>query len=306
MNEGRPGLPLRAGVSASAVVVSRQEAQQHITLLTFLSQRFPHVSEVAWQQRIVRGDVCSDEGWALTADSRCIEGQRIFYWRDAGEEVPVPFEARIVFMNDELLIADKPHFLPVVPSGRYVTETLLARMKRTTGISTLVPVHRIDRDTAGLVMFSLNPRTRGVYQALFRERRITKRYEAIAAHRPELKLPLRHACRLEAAAHFMQMRVSESGEVNCITEIQLLEQRSAMARYALTPHTGKRHQLRVVMNALGMPILNDGLYPVLTPEREADDFSKPLQLLAKSLSFVDPITKTELEFHTDFKLENGN
>jgi tRNA pseudouridine32 synthase/23S rRNA pseudouridine746 synthase len=180
----------------------------------------------------------------------------------------------------------------VTPSGLYLHQTLLNRLKKTTGIQTLSPIHRIDRDTAGLVIFSVNPNERSLYQNLFRDRAVNKVYEAIAPYAKELEknLPMTYQSRLEESEHFLQMREVEGGP-NSDTLIEILEVKAPYARYRLTPGSGKKHQLRCHLNALNIPIKNDQIYPILTPYQEYDlDFSKPLQLLAKAVSFMDPIT----------------
>jgi tRNA pseudouridine32 synthase/23S rRNA pseudouridine746 synthase len=203
-------------------------------------------------------------------------------------EPRIPFEEVVLFQDDHLVVVDKPHFLPVVPSGGYLNETVLVRLKQKLGIDTLVPVHRIDRDTAGLVMFSKQPQSRARYHALFSQHDIKKTYEAIAPWRAELTFPLTRRSRIEEAGHFMLQHEIE-GPVNAITGMDVLEVRGTLARYALSPVSGKRHQLRVHMAALGLPIVGDGLYPVLTPEGQID-YDNPLRLLAKSVEFTDPLT----------------
>jgi tRNA pseudouridine32 synthase / 23S rRNA pseudouridine746 synthase len=207
----------------------------------------------------------------------------------------------VLYADAHLVVADKPHFLPVTPSGHYVQETLLARLKLALNNDALVPLHRIDRDTAGLVMFSAQVATRGVYEGLFRERKIVKTYEAIAPYKRELVLPMRYETRLVPAPHFMQMQQVQ-GAPNSVTDIELIEQREPWARYKLMPLTGRRHQLRVQMLSLGVPILNDGIYPVLTPEVSEPDYTKPLQLIAKSLAFNDPLTGQARQFHSVWSL----
>jgi tRNA pseudouridine32 synthase/23S rRNA pseudouridine746 synthase len=161
-----------------------------------------------------------------------------------------------------------------------------------------VPLHRIDRDTAGLVLFSVQPATRDQYAALFRQRVVVKRYEAIAPLRADLLLPMRHRSRLEQSESFMQMR-EVAGTPNTETGIELLEVKESLARYRLSPVTGKKHQLRAHMAALGIPILNDRLYPLLVPASDNEpDYSKPLQLLAKSLAFVDPLSGQQRQFES--------
>lgn len=239
---------------------------------------------------------------------------KLSYVRAVENESPIPFEARILYQDELILVADKPHFLPVVPSGAYVNETLLTRLKTISGIATLSPAHRIDRETAGLVLFTLRPETRGAYQALFRDRVVEKIYEAIAPFRDDLQWPMTYRSRLERSrAQFMQAE-TVAGEPNAETHIECVERvlvedeiistETPLARYRLTPRTGVRHQLRVQLAALGIPIVNDAIYPLLKPVSR-DDFSQPLQLLAKELAFIDPITKQERRFVSTRRLRGS-
>ena len=205
----------------------------------------------------------------------------------------------MLFRSGHIVVADKPHFLPVTPAGGFVTETLLARLVCRFDNPDLVPLHRIDRATAGLVLFSANPRSRTRYQALFRERRIDKHYEALAPALPGIAFPLIRTSRLERGEPFFRMREVE-GTPNAETRVDVIERGNAAWRYALTPVTGKKHQLRVHMAALGAPIANDLIYPVLRTGME--DHSRPLKLLAKSLAFVDPLSGVERRFESRFSL----
>lgn len=289
--------PSRDGVGASCIALP---PGSWLLVIDFLAQRFPAIAPAVWHARLRAGDVFDANGYALSVDAPYHARSKIFYYRSVPTEMPIPFEEQIVFQDAYLVVADKPHFLPVTPAGRYVQQTLLVRLKRRLGIDTLAPIHRIDRETAGLVLFSIQPSTRAAYQQLFRERAVQKSYEAIARWQPSLMLPMVVRHRLVEAASFMQMQVVD-GEANAETRIELLTVRGALARYALTPTTGQRHQLRVQMEALGMPILNDRIYPHHLPETitgEQEDFSQPLQLLAKSLKFIDPITGQERAFES--------
>jgi tRNA pseudouridine32 synthase/23S rRNA pseudouridine746 synthase len=221
---------------------------------------------------------------------------RIYYYRDVDVEPRIPFEEAVLYQDAHLVVADKPHFLPVTPSGHYLQETLLVRLKKRLGIDTLIPIHRIDRETAGLVLFSINPGERNAYQAMFRDHAVTKHYEAIAPWRQDLTWPVTRKSRIVEDEPFFRQR-EVSGQPNSETHMDVIEKNGGLARYALSPVTGKKHQLRVHMNALGLPILNDRMYPPVA-ETPDDDYSLPLQLLAKSITFTDPVTGQARSFQS--------
>ncbi len=247
---------------------------------------------------MARGDVIDESGQPVLpehADQAPYGAhQRLYYYREVVDEPPIPFDEVVLFEDAHLLVVDKPHFLPVVPSGGYLRETVLVRLKKKLGLDDLVPIHRIDRDTAGLVLFSKQMASRAAYSALFSQHAVRKTYEAIAPWRPGLSWPQTRASRIRGAGHFMLQR-EVPGTPNAITTIDVLEVRGGLARYQLKPVTGQRHQLRVHMLALGLPILNDGLYPTLSPEGQVD-YAKPLQLLAKRLEFIDPVCGESRQF----------
>lgn len=290
--------PHRNGVGPSCVGVP---AGPWVTMLDFFAARFPAIARETWQARMAQGNVVDECGAPVTPQRPFQSHLRVYYYRDVPAEPRIPFHEVVLYQDAHLLVVDKPHFLPVVPSGDYLSETVLVRLKRKLGIDTLVPIHRIDRDTAGLVLFSVHPVSRDAYHALFRERRVRKYYEAIAPWRSDLVLPLTRASRIVEAHHFMLQREVE-GLANAITQIDVLEVRGALARYALQPRTGKRHQLRVHMAALGIPIVGDGLYPVLTPEAQVDH-ANPLRLLARSIEFVDPVSGESRSFKSQQRLD---
>ena len=245
--------------------------------------------------RMAHGEVTDEHGVLVGAETRFTPHRKIYYFRSVANEPRIPFEATILFQDAHILVADKPHFLPVVPSGRFVQETLLVRLKNELGIETLSPAHRIDADTAGLVLFTIQPETRDAYQRLFRERRVEKHYEAIAATNADHTFPLHRRSRLIESNAFMQMR-EVPGEPNAETEIDLMQQRGAVARYSLRPVTGQKHQLRAHMAALDLPILNDRIYPKLLAASDMRDYGEPLQLLARRIAFSDPLTGKERSF----------
>lgn len=278
--------PLRDGVSASVVSVPQGAAH----LLDFLAQRMPGISRSEWAERLSQGLVLHENGQTAQADETCRPGQRLYYYRHLADEPVLPFQAHALFEDDHLLVVDKPHFMPVTPSGAYVQQSLLVQLKRQTSCADLVPLHRIDRETAGLVLFGKRLQERDAYHALFRDHRIHKTYHAVAAHAPHLNWPLVHASRLVPGEPFFRTQ-EVPGPTNSETRIALLHTQGQRALYALQPISGKHHQLRVHMNALGMPIEGDPFYPtVLRGPNAPEDFSQPLQLLAQSLRFTDPVT----------------
>jgi tRNA pseudouridine32 synthase / 23S rRNA pseudouridine746 synthase len=290
--------PTRNGVSPSCVVLPEGTWP---TIVDFLVQRFPGISSDVWHARLQAGNVINEDGVPVDVQSPYQSQARIYYYRAIEAEPRIPFEEVVLFQDDLIVVADKPHFLPVIPSGRYLQETLLVRLKRKLGIDTLAPIHRIDRETAGLVVFTVQPPARRSYQDLFLQKSVRKKYEAIAPWRPELNFPLTYRSRLEDhGEHFMQVR-EISGEPNSETYIEVLEVKGDSARYGLSPITGRKHQLRAHCAALGIPIDNDRIYPKLLP-KNTDDYTKPLQLLAKLVAFRDPISGEERSFTSERKL----
>ncbi|WP_211234526.1 pseudouridine synthase [Solimonas soli] len=291
-------LPVRDGVGASHV---RLPPGAWRTALAFLLERYAETGEAAWRSRLARRLVVDEHGVPLTAETPYRAGATLWYYRELESEPEIPFEARVLYRDDHLLIADKPHFLPVLPSGRFVQQTLLVRLKRELGIDALSPLHRIDRGTAGIVAFSTQAATRGLYQRLFATRSIDKRYEALAPAVDGLALPFTRRSRLVAGEPFFRMREIE-GEANSETVFEHATPAGDLALYRLRPVTGKKHQLRVHLAAIGAPIVNDDFYPQLrdaTDERAAhEDYSRPLQLLARELSFVDPLRGVQLRFES--------
>ena len=246
---------------------------------------------------MLRGDVVNEQGQPLHPEQPYSAHLKVFYYRAIEAEEPIPFIEEILFQDDHLVVVDKPHFLPVVPSGTYLQETVLVRLIRRLGIETLSPLHRIDRETAGVVLFSCQPNERRSYHELFAQRSVTKHYQAVAPYRPDLELPLTHRSRLVPGDPFTRMREAtsaEGGVSNTETLVELLQvlPGEKHAVYRLSPTSGKKHQLRVHMAALGIPILNDTLYPVhsMAAELAANGYTKPMQLLAQSIAFTDPVT----------------
>ncbi|MGH8822490.1 MAG: RluA family pseudouridine synthase [Rhodoferax sp.] len=292
--------PTRNGVGPSCVGLPSNDAGQWLTITDFLVQRFPAIDRAVWLQRMREGHVVDEHGVPVTP-ARAYQGHiRMYYYRDLVHEPRIPFDEVLLYRDEQLVVVDKPHFLPVTPAGRYLQETLLVRLKRQLGIDTLQPIHRIDLDTAGVVVFSIQLASRDAYHALFRRREVTKQYEAIAPWRADLTFPCVRRSRIVAGTPFFRLCEAQ-GEPNAETRIDVLEVSGALARYRLVPVTGRKHQLRVHMAALGIPIINDRFYPNLVDVAD-DDFSRPLQLLARSIAFVDPVTGQARRFESARRL----
>jgi tRNA pseudouridine32 synthase/23S rRNA pseudouridine746 synthase len=291
-------LPIRNGVAPSYLWLTETRAGG---MLRFLAERFPDVSAASWADRLARGEVVDAGGKPLHADSCVRQGMRIWYYRELEAETPIPFAERILFQDEHLLVADKPHFLPMIPTGRFLHETLLVRLKHKLELPHLTPIHRLDRETAGVVIFSHNPKTRGVYQSMFQKRSIRKVYEALAAPMEGRSFPFTHRSRMVDGTPFFRME-EVPGEPNSETLVELIARRGDVALYRLHPHTGRKHQLRVHMASLGAPILNDAFYPVALPCK-GDDFAQPLQLLARAISFDDPLSGAPRVFTSERELQ---
>lgn len=266
----------------------------------FLAERFPAIGRTVWLDRMQCGLVADEHGVAVTEARPYTAHLRLYYYRALPQEARIPFDETLLYQDEHLLVVDKPHFLPVTPSGRYLQETLLVRLKVRLGLESLTPIHRIDRETAGLVVFSCRSADRDAYQGLFRQHAIEKYYEAVAPWRADLELPTTRRSRIVQDQPFFRQREAP-GPPNSESHISLLSVIGSWARYGLCPVTGKKHQLRVHMNALGLPIMNDRIYPAVNPVPD-DDFARPLQLLAKAIAFTDPVTGQARRFESRHEL----
>lgn len=298
----RTAPPARDGISPSKLYLPKITPTP-VSIFAYLCDKFAHISMDEWQVRFGDGLVVDGDGKRLTIDTPYQQGMTIYYYKSLAYEVPVPFEHHIIYENDALLVVDKPHFLTVTPSGRYVVQTLLTRLKRQFDNTDISPIHRLDRETAGLILFAKTPSARSAYQVLFATRAMTKTYHAIAPYSSSLQFPLSLALNLERGEPFYTMQVGQ-GAPNTQTDIDIIavSDDKHFAKYELKPSTGKLHQLRVHMNHLGIAIVHDSFYPVVAHAAD-DDFSRPLQLLAKRLEFIDPLTGEMMAFESHFELD---
>ena len=273
------------------------------SVLEYLIIKFQNIRPEVWQQRVADGKVHWHDGTLITADSPFQAQQRVYYYREVDSEPVIPFEEKILFQDEHILVAYKPHFLAVIPTGIYIKECLQNRLREKTGHENLQALHRLDRPTAGLMLFSVNPATRHLYHELFSARKIHKTYQAIARVNSGEDLVgkewLVKNRIIQSDPRFL-MKIVE-GESNSHSVIRCLEQSGDKALFELNPITGKTHQLRLHMKSLGWPLLNDRFYPTLLPKAD-EEYSKPLQLLAKELRFIDPVTQQSRFFSSKTEL----
>jgi tRNA pseudouridine32 synthase/23S rRNA pseudouridine746 synthase len=265
-----------------------------------LVERLPRVEPARIDAMLRERRIIGVDG-PLGPGSPYVPDSFLWFQRDLPDEVPVPHDIGIVHRDENLVVVDKPHFMATIPRGQHIVETALVRLRCELGLPALSPAHRLDRVTAGLLMLVVRPEHRGAYQTMFRDRLVGKTYEAIAGHDPRLPLPHTVRSRIVKQRGVVCAR-EEPGPVNAETRIELVEHRGDLGRYRLTPRTGRTHQLRVHMAGLGLPILGDDFYPVLAA-RPLDDFRRPLQLLASTLEFTDPVTGQPRSFRTRLALQ---
>lgn len=291
-------LPVREGVAPSRVFLPPGPWE---TVLEFLEARYHHLPEGLLRTRMARGDIVDSAGRPQAVDEPYRPRQWLWYYREAPDEPILPEALPVLFQDALLVVVDKPHFLATAPAGRHVRDTVLTRLRRDLGLPRLTPIHRLDRETAGVLVFCADPASRGAYQTLFQRREVARVYEAVAPWTDRLHFPLTHKSRLVNGREFLMQE--EAGIPNSETSIEQVKKiGTSRGLYRLYPVSGRKHQLRAHLAALGLPILNDELYPTLWPQRAADDFRRPLQLLARSIAFTDPVTGQVRAFSSQRRL----
>jgi tRNA pseudouridine32 synthase/23S rRNA pseudouridine746 synthase len=263
------------------------------TILAHLIEHFSQIPRRAWVERVERGVVTLEDGIPITAETPYRHGMFVLYRKEVAFEPEVVEGEVILYEDQNILVADKPHRMVVTPAGDHVERSLLVRLGRRTGNRALAPVHRLDRETAGVVLFAVNPAVRGAYHELFATGVVEREYLAVASivdsgggqHWLVEN-------RMGAGTPWFRRQIVD-GPVNAVTEIDLLESRDDIGLFRIRPRTGKKHQIRVHMASIGCPIIGDPLYPEIQSE---PDPSIPLQLLAKRLTFVDPLSSESRSF----------
>ncbi|MGF6823194.1 tRNA pseudouridine32 synthase/23S rRNA pseudouridine746 synthase [Microbacterium sp. ZKA21] len=289
-------LPARDGVGATRLHVPL--SGEWPTVAAYMVERFHHLDADRLLARFDDGEIVGIDGSAVRRDTPLGAAEFVWYYREPSVETDIPFDIEVLHQDLDLVVIDKPHFLPSTPGGKYLQNSALVRLRRLLGNDDLTPIHRLDRATAGLLMFSARAETRGAYQLLFQNRQVEKVYEAVSARPAEVPVfPIVYRNHIVKERGHVCVRVDAAREPNSETLIELLPGDEHVVHTLLRPHSGKMHQLRVHLSALGLGILNDAFYPELLPEAP-DDFARPLQLLAREVRFVDPLSGADREFVT--------
>ncbi len=319
-------LPVRDGVNATRLRLPEEGPWD--TAMDYMMHRWGHIDPQGIEDRFDAGEIVGEGGVPLDRRTRLEDHTFIWYYRTLPPETRLPVELNILHQDDHILVVDKPHFLPTTPGGTYIQESALVRLRNQLNLPGLIPMHRLDRMTAGILLLSTNPDTRGNYQVLFEKRQVQKEYECVsaagpAAGYPAVDFPAVVRNRMTKSRSYLLAEVID-GEPNAETRIELLKTYDAgssagaystssapgsegvprRALYRLEPHSGKTHQLRVHMALLGLGIVNDAFYPDLL-DKAPDDYTKPLQLLARGIRFVDPITRKPVEYRSRLQLSEA-
>jgi len=313
-------LPVRDGVNATRLRLPDEGPWD--TAMDYMMHRWGHIDPQGIEDRFDAGEIVGEGGIPLDRSTPLQDHTFIWYYRTLPAETRLPVELNILHQDDHLLVVDKPHFLPTTPGGTYIQESALVRLRNQLDLPDLIPMHRLDRMTAGVLLFSTNPQTRGKYQVLFEKRQVQKEYECVSAAEPApghpaVEFPVVVRNRMTKSRSYLLAEVID-GEPNAETRIERLETfddgspagadgtagARRLARYRLEPHTGKTHQLRVHMASLGLGIANDAFYPDLL-DKAPDDYAKPLQLLARGIRFVDPISGKPVEYRSRLALSEA-
>lgn len=313
-------LPVRDGVNATRLRLPAEGPWE--TALDYMLHRWGHIDPEGILARFDGGEIVGMDGSPLHRETPLEEHTFIWYYRTLPPEERLPVEISVLHRDEHVLVADKPHFLPTTPGGTYIQESALVRLRNALDLPDLIPMHRLDRMTAGVLLFSVNPATRGKYQVLFERRAVQKEYECVSALAPagsgagehdagwaaeRFAAPVVVRNRMEKRRDYLLASVAD-GEPNAETRVSLERvggpPEAPRALFRLEPHTGKTHQLRVHMAGLGAGIMHDPFYPVLL-DKAPDDYTRPLQLLARGIRFRDPVSGREAEFRSRLTLQES-
>lgn len=292
----RSPLPLRHGLSAAWVVTPHRDPAGPAPWTSMGQWLRHHVdARVEVERLLADARFVYTDGAPVAEDDAYRPHVFVWFHRDLRDEPEVPGPLPVIHRDDRLVVVDKPAFLSSIPRGDHVVQSVVVRLRAELGLPELSTLHRLDRVTSGVLMLATEQRWRAPYQQLFEQGAVRKTYRALAAWRPDLELPLTVRNHIAKERGAWRAEVVPGAPVNAETLVEIESRDGDLAVYRLSPRTGRTHQLRLHLHGLGVPIVDDPLYPVVR-EVSVDDFSRPLQLLASELAFTDPVDGTERLF----------
>ncbi|AMA09772.1 RluA family pseudouridine synthase [Picosynechococcus sp. PCC 73109] len=283
-------------------------SQAGLAVLDFYAEFYRHSTRQEWAERFENQQIFVD-GKPATATQRLAKNQRLEYHRPPWEEPDVPLNFQILHQDPHFWIIDKPAGLPVLPAGNFLENTLLAQLKRQFPDETPVPIHRLGRGTSGLMILGRSPLGRQSLTRQLREHQITKIYRAVipAGDYPDqitITTPIGKICHPSLGKIF----AATADGLSAHSEMRVLERLAKVSRVEVQIFTGRPHQIRIHMAAMGFPLVGDRLYlPGGLPAIYEDANHSPLpgdcgySLNAYYLKFQHPHQDKPIDFFSQLQ-----
>ncbi|MBV7296105.1 hypothetical protein KRX51_09300 [Corynebacterium sp. TAE3-ERU12] len=281
LNASRVRCP-EPGATALALITAAVEGQQH---------RHPDDDAAAIARRFADGLVVDNKGRAVAPHQPLKPGTDLWFYRIPAPEPQIAGPMPIIYSDADLVIVDKPPFLATTPRGRHITETALVRLRRHLDEPDLVPAHRLDRLTSGVLVFVRRPEARRTYQQLFTTPgAVLKIYEALAPTPPTPICDGTEIATRQDKVRGVLQAFTVPGQPNARTVIESvrpLAEDPQVAVWRLRPLTGRTHQLRLHLCELGCPIIGDPLYPTVSAVADEDP-TQPMHLVCREMRLTHP------------------
>jgi 23S rRNA pseudouridine1911/1915/1917 synthase len=267
----------------------------------FLKKKIPRLSRTRLQ-RVIRGE-CWVDGRVAKPSHTVVPGQVVTFRRPAPVEPDAPRELPILYTDDAFYALDKPAGIAMHPTAKYHHSTITSVLREKFPGETLQITHRLDLETSGVLLIA---RTRDAAVALkraFARRKVHKRYLAIVHGDLEGEGMIDRPLGIAGGLVRVKMAVREDG-LPSRTLFRALGRYRGHTLVECFPETGRQHQIRAHLDAIGFPVVGDKLYPDETVFAEYQDHGwdavadrLPLQrqaLHAAGVRFPHPVTGVEV------------